>query len=122
MVTFSICRKESQVRSTNDRIFSLGLALAGFVICTGPVSADELQGSEYLSRRDTISLSAGNAKASNLAIQTPTPWPYHVYNYHIPGNGHRSVNIMEHYYSGPDYQAQGPTVINPRFNISVPPQ
>jgi len=53
---------------------------------------------DYLSRRDTVSLSAGNATRANIAIQTPTPWPPYVNDVNIPGSGHRAVRAIENLY------------------------
>ena len=44
---------------------------------------------DYLERSDTILLGAGNAKDTNAAIHTITPWPPYVGNTHIPIDGRR---------------------------------
>jgi hypothetical protein len=74
------------------------LALTGMMALAAPAAA---QNYDYLSRSDSISLSGGNATSSNLAIQTPTPWPPYVNNTRIPGNGQRGVNIMDLYQERP---------------------
>ncbi len=53
------------------------------------------QNYDDLSRSDFISMSAGNAPRSNIAIQTPTPWPPYVNKVHIPGNGERGALTIE---------------------------
>jgi len=108
------------VPSTSNSMLGLGLALAGLTALVAPAfSGDE---GEYLSRRDTARLSAGNAPASNIAIQHPTPWPWYVNGTTIPGNGYRGVNAVEQYYAGPGDKGPQSTTINPRFNITVPAQ
>jgi type IV pilus biogenesis protein CpaD/CtpE len=59
-----------------------------------------LAGCEYLDRRETVSLHAGNAVASNLAVHTIDPWPYEAANQQIPGDGRRAATIMERYRTG----------------------
>lgn len=67
----------------------LGASLASLPATAGAESGD------YLSRRDTISLSAGNASRANIAIQTPTPWPSYINDTDIPGSGPRAVNAIQ---------------------------
>jgi hypothetical protein len=78
------------VRLRTNRVLAATVfcALAGFPACAGAESGD------YLSRRETISLSAGNASRANIAIQTPTPWPPYVNDTAIPGYGPRAVNVI----------------------------
>jgi hypothetical protein len=77
---------------------------------SSPVMA---QNYDYLSRSDSISISAGNAKQSNITIQTPTPWPPYVNNVRIPGYGVHGVLAIEQLNSRylPE-QAAPSTVIN----------
>jgi hypothetical protein len=71
------------------------------------------QNYDYLSRSDFISLSAGNAPQSNIAIQTPTPWPPYVNNVRIRGNGERGALTIEQLNSRyAPVQAVPQTVIN----------
>jgi hypothetical protein len=58
------------------------------------------QNYDYLDRTDGISISAGDAPASNLAIQTPTPWPPQVNNVFIPGHGVRSFIAIDRFQKG----------------------
>lgn len=84
------------------------------VLVLGAAAAPVMaQNYDDLSRSDFISMSAGNAPQSNLAIQTPTPWPPYVNNVRIPGNGERGVLTIEQLnarYAAP--QAAPQTVIN----------
>jgi hypothetical protein len=70
----------------------LVLALAAAAALAQPAAA---QNYDYLSRSDFISLSAGDAPAANIAIQSPTPWPPYVNDVAIPGYGPRAVNVIE---------------------------
>jgi hypothetical protein len=68
------------------------LALAAAAALAQPALA---QNYDYQSRSDFISLSAGDAPAANIAIQTPTPWPAYVNDVAIPGYGPHAVNVIE---------------------------
>ena len=71
------------------------------------------QNYDELSRSDFISLSAGNAKRANTAIQTPTPWPSYVNKVRIPGNGERGALTIEQLNSRyAPQQAEPQTIIN----------
>jgi hypothetical protein len=51
----------------------------------------------YLDRRDTIELSAGDANASNIAIQMVDPWPAYAGNKAIAYNGQRMQAAVQRY-------------------------
>lgn len=51
----------------------------------------------YLDRRDTIELSAGDANASNIAMQMVDPWPRYAGNKNIAFNGQRMQAAVERY-------------------------
>jgi len=55
---------------------------------------------DYTQRTLTVSTTAGNSQAANLALQTSTPWPRHSYNTNIPANGAVSVKAVQNYESG----------------------
>ncbi|MBV9287412.1 MAG: hypothetical protein JO288_06250 [Hyphomicrobiales bacterium] len=52
---------------------------------------------DYSQRILTVSPSAGNAQAANLALQTATPWPRHSSNTNIPADGARAVKAIQNY-------------------------
>jgi hypothetical protein len=54
----------------------------------------------YFDRRDTISLSAGDAVASNIIVQTIDPWPRVAGNRDIAFNGDRMQAAGERYRTG----------------------
>lgn len=54
----------------------------------------------YFDRRDTISLHAGDAVASNIIVQTVDPWPRAAGNRNIPANGDRMQAAGERYRTG----------------------
>lgn len=54
----------------------------------------------YLDRRDSIALSAGDAVASNIIVQTIDPWPRVAGNRDIPANGDRMQAAGERYRTG----------------------
>jgi len=51
----------------------------------------------YLDRRDTIELSAGDANASNIAMQMIDPWPAYAGNKNIASNGQRVQAAVQRY-------------------------
>jgi hypothetical protein len=64
--------------------------------------------SDYLHRGQSIFLGAGNANATNEAIQTITPWPYYVYDRRIPVEGRQGVEAIQRMYRTPDpFEQQG---------------
>jgi hypothetical protein len=80
--------------------FLVSACVLGLV--SGPAFA---QNYDYLSHSDTISVTAGDANAANIVIQTPTPWPYYINQTKIRGDGPRSVIIIRKYQGGPTGQA-----------------
>lgn len=60
----------------------------------------------YLSRSDAIDMSAGDANASNIAVQMVDPWPSYAGNKNIAYNGQRMQTAVERY----------------RFDRVIPPQ
>jgi hypothetical protein len=51
----------------------------------------------YYDRRETISLGADDAVATNKVTQMIDPWPPQSGNRHIPGNGDRVAGAVERY-------------------------
>jgi hypothetical protein len=51
----------------------------------------------YYDRRETVSIGAGDAVASNRAIHTIDPWPRHSANRNIAFNGERLQGAIERY-------------------------
>jgi hypothetical protein len=52
---------------------------------------------QYFQRKNTVTLSAGNAAAVNSATHIIDPWPRNVGNTRIPGNGERMAGAAERY-------------------------
>lgn len=55
---------------------------------------------DYMERRDTITLSAGEAQSWNRTVHTSDPWPPYVMNTQIPGDGQRTAVVMRRYSTG----------------------
>jgi hypothetical protein len=55
---------------------------------------------DYMKRRDTVTLSAGDSKAWNTVVHTTDPWPPYVRNTHIQGDGQRVARVTERYSTG----------------------
>src|ERR1700731_2282533 len=54
----------------------------------------------YLEREDTVALSAGDAVASNAAVQIPTPWPRDSNDTTIAMDGERIARAVARYREG----------------------
>lgn len=79
--------------SASKRALAAALLAAG--VLAGCVDADL-----YFDRRDTISLHAGDAVASNIAVQTVDPWPRAAADRNLPANGDRMQAAGERYRTG----------------------
>lgn len=55
---------------------------------------------DYVERRDTITLAAGDAQAWNKVVHTADPWPPYAMNNHIPGDGRRTAQVIQRYSTG----------------------
>jgi hypothetical protein len=93
---------------------SLPWALAG---CAGGPPFDD-PFAPYLQRSNTITLSAGNAKEANAAIQVIDPWPRYVYDTHIPGDGQRMADAVNRYEDVSKLK-QAPKPIEPIYSDTV---
>jgi hypothetical protein len=63
--------------------------------------------SEYLDRRDTISLGGGNAVAADKVTQMVDPWPRDSADRNIAYNGERMESAIARYRTNRSYQPQG---------------
>jgi hypothetical protein len=54
----------------------------------------------YVEREDTVTLSAGDAVASNAAVQVPTPWPRYSNDTTIAMDGERIARAVARYREG----------------------
>jgi hypothetical protein len=77
---------------TERRTRTIAVALASAITLAG-CSDPGL----YLDRRDSIALSAGDAVAANMAVQTIDPWPAHSGNTNLAANGQRMQSAIERY-------------------------
>jgi len=74
-------------RSTNLlRVLVLSIALAALAAC-----------SQYLDRRETISLNGGDSLAGNQVTQVVDPWPPASANHNIAFNGERMQAAVQRY-------------------------
>jgi hypothetical protein len=70
----------------NTTLLALGLTLAG---CN-----------QYWERKETVAFSAGDAVATNAALQVPDPWPRNVGNTNIPMDGDKARLAYDRYRKG----------------------
>jgi hypothetical protein len=84
--------------STNSlRVLTLSLALATLLAAC----------SEYLDRRETVSLNGGNALVGNQVTQVVDPWPRASANRNIAFNGDRMQSAIARYRTNKVYQPVG---------------
>ena len=72
----------------------------------------------YFDRRDTLSLHAGDAVASNIIVQTIDPWPRAAGNRDIAFNGDRMQAAGERYRTGKTLAPQGMNTSSVKFEGS----
>jgi hypothetical protein len=77
------------VKSVSFRLAALGFVVAGSALA----GCSDI----YYVRREAISSGAGDAVASNIAVQTVDPWPPNVGNTNIAMNGDRAVLAAQRY-------------------------
>src|SRR5882757_3278854 len=78
---------------TMRRIKLRGISVAALAATTMLGACTDM----YLDRRDTVSFEAGNASATNKAIQVIDPWPAYANNTNIAYNGERAAAAAERY-------------------------
>jgi hypothetical protein len=64
------------------------------------LSACSQYSNRYAERKDTIDLGAGDAVASNAAVQIPTPWPRYSNDTRIAMDGERIARAVARYREG----------------------
>ena len=74
------------------------------------------EGVRYLQRKDTVTLSAGDASRANAVAQTIHPWPPGVGNRKIPMEGSRAVRAIECYRQGAGQTTVGQRAIDHQCN------
>jgi hypothetical protein len=79
----------------SSRIRSWILPAAAFLMLMGVGGCVD-----YIERRDTITLAAGDAQAWNKVVHTADPWPPYAMNTHIPGDGRRTAQVIQRYGAG----------------------
>jgi hypothetical protein len=62
---------------------------------------------DYIERRDTITLAAGDAQDWNKVVHITDPWPPYVMNNHIPGDGRRTAEVIRRYSTSTSTNAGG---------------
>jgi|1186.fasta_scaffold49076_2 hypothetical protein len=77
---------------------------------------------DYLERRDALSLGAGDAVAANRAIHTIDPWPADAARTDIEVSGRRVVDAIERYNAPHPAAAMTPSIaIMPAPGLMPPP-
>src|SRR5215470_7733339 len=78
----------------------LAFAAAAFADCGAMAWTDEAF-DQYFQRKDTVTLSAGNAHQANSVIHMIDPWPPRVRNTRIPADGDRMSHVIARYRNPP---------------------
>ncbi len=88
------------------RSLVLGAALLAcvFAAVSPPALADPY---DYRDRRDTITSSAGNANAANIATHTINPWPPYAKNSRINLDGRRAAIAITRYQQNKSIDPKG---------------
>jgi hypothetical protein len=81
---------------TVPRVLVLGATLFALAAC-----------SQYLDRRESVTLSAGNALNANAVTEMVDPWPPNSANRNIGFNGERMAAAVTHYRTGKVVQPVG---------------
>ncbi|MBV8439903.1 MAG: hypothetical protein JO312_04950 [Hyphomicrobiales bacterium] len=84
------------MKRSRRSIAVLGFLAAAVGGCSPGVPFDD-PFAEYTQRTILVSTGGGDAQASNLAIQTATPWPRYVNNTNIPADGARMAKAIQRY-------------------------
>src|SRR5215471_8448338 len=74
----------------------LAIAGAPFTDCGAMAWTDEAF-DQYFQRKDTVTLSAGNAHQANAVTHMIDPWPPRVRDTRIPANGERMSHVIARY-------------------------
>lgn len=69
--------------------------------------SDEYRHDVYRARRDSITMGAGNAVATNRAIHTIDPWPWYVQDKKINTNGERMYKAVDCYEKNQSIEPEG---------------
>jgi hypothetical protein len=62
---------------------------------------------DYVKRRDTVTLAAGEAHSWNRVVHATDPWPPYVMNTNIHGDGKRTEAVIQRYSTGDANGQQG---------------
>src|SRR4051794_1633828 len=74
--------------------------------------------SEYLDRKDTLLLGAGNAVQTNIVTHVVDPWPAHSSSRSFTTSGQRTARAVRRYECGPSQQA-APAQSGININVSA---
>ena len=89
------------------RIVAFAILFASFA-SPGAWAWDQDPFGQYIQRKDTVTLQAGDAKAVNAATHVIDPWPRYVGNRNIPVSGDRLSRAVTRYNQGSYRQPAAP--------------
>jgi len=82
------------------------VCVTALILSTGLLTACR-DTNQYLGRRDTIKLGAGDAMAHNRAVHTIDPWPAHSKDTDIPMDGKRAMVGIKRYQENRSIEPEG---------------
>jgi hypothetical protein len=94
------------------------------IAALGVIAASTLAGCSdiYFVRRETVASGAGDAVASNIAVQMVDPWPPYVGDTRIAMNGDRAVLAAQRYRANRVIQPRGTGTSDAYEAQQLPPQ
>ena len=81
-----------QAMCASIRASGLGASLVVAAVVAGCSNVGQ-----YLDRRDTVTMGAGDAVRNNIVAQVIDPWPAYVWNQNIPMEGSKGCRVYRRY-------------------------
>ena len=86
-------------------------------VCLTLAACDRYMEERYLVRRDAVTSSAGDAVATNSAVQIPTPWPRGSNNTNIAFDGEKIGGAVKAYKEDMEFLRNQPNQLTDTPNI-----
>lgn len=99
----------------------LSVAACASAVALSTLLVAACRDNQYLDRRDTIRLSAGDAPAHNRAVQTIDPWPAYSKNRNLSADGKRMMVGIKRYQENKSLEPVGANTNEITENEEGPP-
>jgi hypothetical protein len=90
-------------------------------VCLTLAACDRYMQERYLVRKDAVTSGAGDAVASNSAVQIPTPWPRGSHDTNIVFDGEKMGNAVKSYREDMEFLRNQPSQLTDTANIGRGP-